>query len=292
MENSCYTDGMLRWVLKCNTCNLANYLPFGCVDVRLGWVPRKLLHWFEEDPEVFVVNSNSVNLHPRLTTPAMRTKAVAEVLEKWRIQDRVQGWRGEQYRASSRFDLAPQLLIERAAATLFGICSYGVHLNGYVLFENEKLMWLARRANDRPQFPGFLDHIVAGGLTAGMSPQSVLTRECMEEAGIPESLACEAKPAGFVGVFMEYEGRIKRDLLFCYDLELPRTFAPCNHDGEVESFVLTPIDEEQRLISETDEIKLNCNLVMIDFLVRHGYVRPEDTHYTEIVSGLRGSWVA
>ena len=41
-------------------------------------------------------------------------------------------------------------------------------------------------------------------------------------------------------------------------------------------------------IDEFLKIKLNCNLVMIDFLVRHGKIRPEDPFYTRIISGLRG----
>ena len=47
-----------------------------------------------------------------------------------------------------------------------------------------------------------------------------------------------------------------------------------------------PIEEVARIVRETDDFKLNCNLVIIDFLVRHGYIGPENPKYLEIVQGL------
>ena len=161
-----------------------------------------------------------------------------------------------------------------------------MHLNGIAGDPENKLLWLARRAKDRPQYPGAMDHLVAGGLTAGISADRVMIRECFEEAGIPEQLACKAQPCGQVSLFMEYRGRIKRDLLFCYDLILPEDFVPCNKDGEVESFFKKSFSKVEALIAETEEIKLNCNLVMLDFLIRQGQLNPEMPFYTEIVNGL------
>ena len=73
-----------------------------------------------------------------------------------------------------------------------------MHLNGIAGDPENKLLWLARRAKDRPQYPGAMDHLVAGGLTAGISADQVMIRECFEEAGIPEQLACKARPCGQV----------------------------------------------------------------------------------------------
>ena len=41
--------------------------------------------------------------------------------------------------------------------------AYGVHINGYTWEEDGLHMWLARRSNSKPTWPGMLDHIVAGG---------------------------------------------------------------------------------------------------------------------------------
>ena len=58
-------------------------------------------------------------------------------------------------------------------------------------------------------------------------------------------------------------------------------------DGEVDSFQLLPVEEVVQLIAETDEFKESCNLVMLDFLVRHGYVQPDQPGYLQLLAGLR-----
>ena len=40
-------------------------------------------------------------------------------------------------------------------------------------------------------------------------------------------------------------------------------------------------------VRETSEFKLNCNLVIIDFLVRQGYIPEDSPDYLQIVQGLR-----
>lgn len=41
------------------------------------------------------------------------------------------------------------------------------------------------------------------------------------------------------------------------------------------------------IISSSDYFKDNCNLVIIDFLVRHGVLTPENPGYPQLVAGLR-----
>ena len=79
----------------------------------------------------------------------------------------------------------------------------------------------------------------------------------------------------------------KEDVLYVYDLELPMDFTPRNTDGEVEAFMRLPLAEVAALVHDTDEFKLNCNLVIIDFLIRHGLLPPDHDDYLSLVSGLR-----
>jgi hypothetical protein len=55
----------------------------------------------------------------------------------------------------------------------------------------------------------------------------------------------------------------------------------------VESFHRLPAAEVARLVRDTDAFKLNCNLVIIDFLIRNGLVPQEDPDYLAILQGLR-----
>jgi 8-oxo-dGTP pyrophosphatase MutT (NUDIX family) len=62
----------------------------------------------------------------------------------------------------------------------------------------------------------------------GLSCKENLIKECDEEAGIPAVLAHEAVPASAVS-YEEIDGEtMKRNVLFCYDLELPPDFQPQN----------------------------------------------------------------
>ena len=59
----------------------------------------------------------------------------------------------------------------------------------------------------------------------------------------------------------------------CFDLELPEDFTPIAHDGEVHSFELWPLARVYETVRDTTDFKYNCNLVLIDFFVRHGMLR-------------------
>ena len=76
-------------------------------------------------------------------------------------------------------------------------------------------------------------------------------------------------------------------MLFVFDLSLPRDFVPAPCDGEVERFDLLPLPAAAALVARTDRFKDNCNLVLADFFVRHGLLRPDDEGYLELVAGLR-----
>ncbi|KAH7854477.1 hypothetical protein Vadar_014224 [Vaccinium darrowii] len=58
-------------------------------------------------------------------------------------------------------------------------------------------------------------------------------------------------------------------------------------DGEVESFKLTPIVDVANVIKKTEYFKPNCNLVIMDFLFRHGFIRPEQFGYLKLLQSLR-----
>jgi 8-oxo-dGTP pyrophosphatase MutT (NUDIX family) len=114
-------------------------------------------------------------------------------------------------------------------------------------------------------------------------------KESAEEAGIPANLAAHAKPAGAVSYTADaLKGEaVKRDVLFVFDLELPHDFVPVAVDGEVESFELMPVNKVIDTVAFTDNYKDNCNLVLIDFFMRHGFVNPDTPGYLSVLAGLR-----
>ena len=148
----------------------------------------------------------------------------------------------------------------------------GVHVNGLVRRSDGVHVWIARRAANKLLDPGKLDHIVAGGVPAGLTPAETLVKEAAEEAAIPASLAGRAVPVARIAYAMDRTEGLRRDVLHCYDLDLPDDFPPVAADGEVEAFELWPIARAMQTVRDTDDFKFNVNLVLIDLFLREGLV--------------------
>jgi len=195
--------------------------------------------------------------------------------------------RGEMFPVVTRWGEAPLALIDRGAVPVFGLKAFGIHINGYVRGKDGLKLWIGRRALDKAVEPGKLDNMVAGGQPAGLSLTDNLVKEAHEEAGVPRELALRAVPAGAITYRMEAERGLKPDTMFVYDLEVPADFVPRNQDGEITAFMLMDPGEVIEQVRSSYDFKFNVNLVLIDFLIRTGHIRPEtEPDYVALVTGL------
>jgi isopentenyldiphosphate isomerase len=192
-------------------------------------------------------------------------------------------WVGEPFPVKAAVTDPTRFVMERTLTAPLGCLTFGVHLNGYVRTHEGIELWVAKRSQNKPTFPGKLDNMVGGGQPAGIGLFENLLKECFEEAGISEAQASQSVSTGTIS-YRHTDGRgLKRDILYCYDLELPDSFVPICQDGEVESFERLPIDDVLSMIETTDAFKYNCNLVIIDFAIRHGILTGDNTsNYAEL----------
>ncbi len=278
--------GFLRHIIACNRYDRGNFIPFRVDGVRVGMIKPEFASNLAQWPNIFQVTLDAVDL----LLPGMniddRSSLVAEVLFDLVENGVISHLHGEQYAATPSIREKAVLLIDRAAAPYFGIRAFGQHINGYVLDDGEMKLWLGRRSNDRVHYPGRLDNLVAGGLPSNIGLRENILKECWEEAGIDSDMAAQAKPVGVITYNMESKNGMKPDTLYCYDLCLPASFRPKCNDGEVAGFELLPVRDVMKIVLDSDEFKLNCNLVVIDFFIRHGYLDPDSEEYTEVVTGL------
>jgi isopentenyldiphosphate isomerase len=274
-------------IAECNEHDLSRFRPFTVAGERVGWIRHALAERLAKFSGTFTVERDAVRLSERLVEFKSRTEALDAVVRALEAEGIVKGRRNEYYPVSTGFTAPPLLALERAAVPPFGVRAYGVHMNGYVRKDDGIHMWIGRRAKEKHTYPGMLDNTVAGGQPMGIGLMENLIKECKEEAAIPESLARRAHGVGAITYCMEAEDGLKPDVQFCYDLELPADFTPHNTDGEIDEFMLWPIARVAEIVRDTQEFKFNCNLVIIDFLVRHGVIAPEHPDYLEIVAGLR-----
>jgi len=295
--------GLLRRVEDCNDAAEAarSGRPLLIDGDDVGLVLPKAAAELERFPEVFKVTDRSVEMAPGVGSSAeARSEAVAAVLKEMRGSGRVpmlEGWRNEGWPVKASFDAPVRLVVERASGPLFGVRGFGCHVNGLVQragaaaeAEEPPCLWVARRAKTKQTYPGMLDHVVAGGLSHGERPGENVIRECLEEASIPAELARRARPAGVVSYSQRDETGwgVKRDVIFCYDLELPEDFKPQANDGEVESFELWDMNRViESITGDSQEWKPNVALVIIDMFVRRGLLAPEEVGYVDLVRSLK-----
>jgi len=276
----------LDHIRACNRRDLSRYRPFHVGGELAGYVRQDMAEAIAPYGQVFEVSETDVVLANRLRTFEERTKAVDSTLSHLKNSGIMLPWRGEPYAVTVEPGGPALFTMERAAVPLFGIRAYGVHLNGYVRRHGRTFLWVGRRSRTKHTYPGMLDNAVAGGLSYGLTARECLVKECGEEAGIPAEWATGAPVVGAITYTGEMPEGLRRDVLYCYDLELPDGFEPVCHDGELEGFRLMPVEEVAAIVRETQEFKFNCNLVIIDFLIRHGFLGPDDPDYLAIVQGL------
>ncbi|CDZ98559.1 Thiamine pyrophosphokinase [Phaffia rhodozyma] len=246
-----------------------------------------------------------------------RSRALKELVERWKadgqFKNPLDGWRNELYTiygpleecdstkelsdsTPGTFGKNAAFALERAACGLFGVVTFGIHINGYVVGDDGQIsLWIPRRAATKQTYPLMLDQTVAGGLTHGLDPLVCAVKECQEEASIPESLVLEKgrlKPEGEVKYLIRTDdgtGWIQPEFQYIFDLKLPSpdVFTPTPCDGEVESFELMAVPRIIELLHRR-EFKPNCALVMIDFLIRFELLTAEsEENFEYIKSRLR-----
>ncbi|MDE2334212.1 MAG: NUDIX domain-containing protein [Rhodospirillales bacterium] len=254
-------DGFTRHIRACNNVTLpGEYEELWLHAEQVGWVrPRIARALAAALPDAVLAGHRIV-----VTDMAAAGRALAEAKLVRR--------RGEEL--DVRTEVGGPVLgrVDRGALPALGLLAEGVHLNALVRRAEGLHLWVARRAADKALDPGKLDHLVAGGVPAGLGAWDCLVKEAQEEAGLPERLLRDALAVEPVRYAMERPEGLRRDHLHCFDLELPEGFEPQAMDGEVAGFELWPIERVVNTVRATDAFKFNVNLVLIGLFERLGLV--------------------
>jgi len=275
----------LDHIVSCNNYDPARVVPLFAGNDRVGLLRRDNAAALRRFPDVFAVADDRVILLARGDVAAV-SRAVDAVVDALVVEKRIPKSRNETFDVAPRWGASVVFRLDRGAVPFFGTRAYGVHLNGYRRDGSTLDLWVGRRAPDKRVAPDKLDNLVAGGIGNGHGLQETLLKEGEEEASIPRSLTSGAVPAGAVSYRMENELGIRDDVLFVFDLEMPGDFVPKNQDGEIVHFELMPASAVLDRVRTSDDFKFNVNLVILDFALRHGLLRPDDPEYLDVATGL------
>jgi len=270
--------GFQRHMRACNNAVLPGArIPFHVGEAAVGWVAPLLVEALRAFPAI----RRSAD-RVTLTEPEALAGIARALAERGLYR-----WRGEAFDVRVRPDAPALTRIDRGAIPSFGLRAIGVHVNGLVRRPDGLHIWVARRAMNKLLDPGKLDHIVAGGVPAGLSPRETLIKEAGEEAAIPPRLASQATAVAALGYAMERPEGLRRDWVYGYDLILPEDFSPQPADGEVAAFELWPIGNAFAAVRDTDAFKFNVNLILIDLFLRLGLVAGAEAE--SLRPGLEGA---
>ncbi len=278
--------GLLRHIQQCNAHDPARFMPFRHSGERLGLIRRANAEALRRFPTAYEVSDSGVTLLIDGSFDDLST-VIEETTEHLVAEGLVAKWRYEFFAAAPRWGAPAHFKIDRGAVPFFGVPAYGVHVNGYQREGANLKLWVGRRSPTKAVAPNKLDNLVAGGIDYQHGLFATLIKEAHEEAGLPETLAARAVAVGAVCYRMAVTHGLRDDVLFCYDLELPRDFTPKNTDGELVAFTLEDAREVIARVRDSDDFKFNVNLVVIDFALRHGLISPDDPEYLDLVTGLR-----
>ncbi len=263
MTGQTSTSGFLRHISACQNAVLPGArLAFHIDGARVGWVK----------PELAEALSGFAGIHVEPARVTLSDAASLPAIARTLSQRGFYRWRNEAFDVRASADGPVLATIDRGALPSFGVAAEGVHANGLVRRADGLFLWIARRSPTKQLDPGKLDHIVAGGVPAGLSAEQTLIKEAAEEAAVPAELAVRARRVATISYAMERPEGLRRDRLYCFDLDLPQDFLPRAADGEVESFELWPIDRVLAAVRDTDDFKFNVTLVLIDLFLREGLI--------------------
>lgn len=254
----------------------ADFVPFTCDGMRVGLVRRDHVALLARFPGAVTASPSGVAVAAALRTFDARSAAFARMLAALRDAGVLRGWRDERYAVVTGFGNPPYFEIERAAARMFGIGTFAVHVNGFTGRGAGRAMWIGRRSASKPIDPGLLDNLVGGGIASGSSLAASLVKEGYEEAGLDAARMATAVPAGSLGICRAVPEGLQAETIFVYRLELPENVMPRNTDGEVDGFLRVPVAEVAAMLRADAPFTVDAALVACAGLLREGTLTLEE----------------
>lgn len=266
--------------------------------IAIGFITKYIFELFQQETGFIGDEEHKLlTIAGEYDTLEKRNKLFETIGHKWKQFDVFEtdlkhGWRDELYTIYNP-SRTPYLQVERAFSVLMGVATYGVHVNGFVSAGNSSdgkiKLWIPKRAANKPTYPNMFDNTIAGGLGYPYGIWETVVKESFEEAGISQSFVEEKCKSRGVLLYMHHVTsgieRVQPEVQYIFDLEFPdESVIPEGQDGESVDFKLMDLEEVLEKL-RLRQFKPNCGLVIVDFLIRHGYITAEnEERYLDVVT--------
>ncbi|TKA77289.1 hypothetical protein B0A55_04331 [Friedmanniomyces simplex] len=211
-----------------------------------------------DHPRSVIVLDRSNSKDPASAINAAFAQLVNECIER-KLFDLLCGRHSEPFAiVGARYD--QPVHVERFAAALFGLTQRGAHLVAYTMDPDAGMkFWIPRRSAHLYTYPAHEE----------ASLPEMLVREHARSGGAISHISLTGK--GFPGE----QGLVVPDYIYVYDMELPPDVVPKPHDDEVGEFYCLSVEEVQAALLR-EEFKPDSAAVLVDFLIRHSIIIPEN----------------
>lgn len=245
-------------------------------DQQVGWTPLTFANQISALNDTWSLTDRGLEMNDRLKTFDERTQAADEcflalsekgVLPHMPDYASMGGIDWVSVCAHDNPD-EPLFILKRFYHPCLGIRINAVMLNGY----KGDQYWVAIRSMN-VEGPGKLDVISAGMVRHGETIAEGLQHEAEEEAGLSEDDIKDVKKVGILHLpTIGYAGFFSDERFHIFDIELLNKEPVVMLPYEVSGFKLLSMNDVISKIETGESFKAHINVVVTDFLVRHGYL--------------------
>lgn len=281
---------VIEHILPFKIDSLDDFVPVLVDGRQIGWTTHDFSKKVSHFSDVWVLGPAGLTLSPRFTDFEGRRKAVDDNFVAMSDQGIIpkmpdySAFGGIDWLAVHAHEDGEVLFtVKRFYACFLGIQIHSVVMNG---FTGDKY-WTAIRSQNVESGAGKLDLIVAGAIRHGESRYEALQHEGFEEAGLTAADLQNAVEVGRLHVPNIHKNGFFFDEWFSvFDLDLGDKQPIVNLPVEVDGFKLLTIPQLLANVENGDVFKQHINLVVTDFLIRHGHLTPDHPRFEELKSLL------
>ena len=203
----------LDHIARCNAHDLSKFVPL-IVDGKSPVISEGSSGSSGTVSRRFQPSDEAVRLADGLETYDDRTAAIEMVVRFLFENGALTGWRGEPYPVGGNWGGPHAFEIERAASPFSVRVPTGSISMVSCAAKMVSIMWIARRADDRPGLPRHARQHDRRRPAGDVEPKENVIKEAGEEAGVAPELAATAIPTGAVTYCAESEVGLKPDMMF------------------------------------------------------------------------------